>query len=33
MFIWNEKEGMFVNIKNKKVLDVSAGRDEEGRNV
>jgi hypothetical protein len=27
------QSGFFVNINNKKVLDVSGGRDEEGRNV
>jgi hypothetical protein len=33
MFRWNEKDGAFENVMNNKRLDVSGGRDEEGRNV
>jgi hypothetical protein len=33
MFKWIEGEGAFENIQNGKRLDVSGGRDEEGRNV
>lgn len=33
LFKWDEGEGSFYNVKNKKVLDVSGGKDEEARNV